>query len=70
MRSTKQFYLNNKIHLGRDIAEPLGRYVKGMGGSHNTSAGVNGEGDVKSTLNECVKLFQEKIPNLHFIDPS
>ncbi|MFH0896758.1 MAG: DHH family phosphoesterase [Candidatus Bathyarchaeota archaeon] len=61
MRSSREFYLKTKIHLGRDIAETLGIYVKGMGGGHSTSAGVNGEGDVETTLSKCLELFRGKL---------
>jgi nanoRNase/pAp phosphatase (c-di-AMP/oligoRNAs hydrolase) len=61
MRSTKQFYKETGIHLGRDIAKPLGEQVNGMGGGHAASAGVNGEGDFKEAATKCVRLFMEKL---------
>ena len=61
VRSSREFFLKTKIHLGRDIAEPLGRRIGGMGGGHSTSAGSNGEGDVMSAIGECVKLIREKL---------
>jgi nanoRNase/pAp phosphatase (c-di-AMP/oligoRNAs hydrolase)/intein/homing endonuclease len=34
LRSTREFYKKTGIHLGRDIAKPLGEYLHGMGGGH------------------------------------
>jgi len=61
MRSSKQFNQETGIHLGRDIAKPLGEQVNGMGGGHATSAGVNGEGDFKEAAKKCVRLLREKL---------
>jgi nanoRNase/pAp phosphatase (c-di-AMP/oligoRNAs hydrolase) len=63
MRCTREFNQETGIHLGRDIAKPLGEYLKGMGGGHATAAGVNGTGDVKTGLKRCLKLLKEKMPN-------
>jgi nanoRNase/pAp phosphatase (c-di-AMP/oligoRNAs hydrolase) len=60
LRSLREFYCGTGIHLGRDIAKPLGEYIHGMGGGHSTSAGVNGEGDLKAALEMCESLFRSK----------
>jgi nanoRNase/pAp phosphatase (c-di-AMP/oligoRNAs hydrolase) len=44
------FMRKTRIHLGRDIAKPLGEYLHGMGGGHSTAAGVNGIGDIETGL--------------------
>jgi len=61
MRASRDFYEQTGVHLGRDIAKPLGEYLQGMGGGHSISAGVNGIGDVEASLKRCVKLLKEKL---------
>jgi len=61
MRSTRDFHEKTGVHLGRDIAKPLGEYLKGMGGGHSVSAGVNGVGDIEASLKRCVRLLKEKL---------
>jgi nanoRNase/pAp phosphatase (c-di-AMP/oligoRNAs hydrolase) len=61
MRSSRRFFQTTAIHLGRDVAQPLGKQNQGMGGGHNTAASVNGIGEVKSVLDECIEIFQEKL---------
>ena len=61
MRSSLEFFKQTKIHLGKDIAKPLGEYLHGMGGGHSTAAGVNGEGDVEIGLKRCILLLKEKL---------
>jgi len=61
LRSSLDFHKETKIHLGRDIAKPLGEYLHGMGGGHATAAGVNGEGDIEIGLKKCISLLKEKL---------
>jgi nanoRNase/pAp phosphatase (c-di-AMP/oligoRNAs hydrolase) len=63
MRSSLDFYKQAKIHLGRDIAKPLGEYLHGMGGGHATAAGVNGIGDIEIGLKRCLWLLKQKLLN-------
>jgi phosphoesterase RecJ-like protein len=63
LRSTREFNQITGIHLGRDIAKPLGEYLKGMGGGHATAAGVNGTGEVTAGLKRCLRLVKEKLSN-------
>jgi len=63
MRSTREFNMQTSIHLGKDIAKPLGESLMGMGGGHATAAGVNGIGDVKTGLKRCLRLIKEKLSN-------
>lgn len=61
LRASRDFYKETGIHLGRDIANPLGEYLKGMGGGHSLSAGVNGVGDLEASLKRCARLLRECI---------
>lgn len=61
LRCTREFHETTGIHLGRDIAKPLGEYLRGMGGGHSTAAGVNGVGDIEAGLKRCLRLFKEKL---------
>ncbi len=63
MRSSRDFNKQTSIHLGKDIAKPLGENLMGMGGGHSTAAGVNGVGDVKTGLKRCLRLIKEKLAN-------
>jgi phosphoesterase RecJ-like protein len=63
LRSSLDFNKKTGVHLGRDIAKPLGEYLHGMGGGHATAAGVNGEGDVELGLKRCIALLKEKLAN-------
>lgn len=61
MRSSREFYEKTGVHLGRDIAKPLGEYLNGMGGGHSVSAGVNGVGDVEASLKRCVRFLKDRL---------
>ncbi|UCE29630.1 MAG: DHH family phosphoesterase [Candidatus Bathyarchaeota archaeon] len=61
LRSNRDFHKETGIHLGRDIAKPLGEYLHGMGGGHSVSAGANGIGEVKRSLKCCAQLLKEKL---------
>ncbi len=64
MRSNHEFYSKTKIHLGRDLANPLGEYLHGMGGGHSTSAGANGVGDLKSAFKYAERILREKLKHI------
>ncbi len=64
MRATQDFHEKTRVHLGRDIAKPLGEYLRGMGGGHAVSAGVNGVGEVEASLKRCARLLKEKLAKL------
>jgi len=59
LRASNAFHTETNIHLGRDIAAPLGRTLKGMGGGHATSAGVNGFGDIDIALAKCEAILKD-----------
>lgn len=61
LRACRDFYENTGVHLGRDVAKPLGEYLRGMGGGHSISAGANGVGDVDSSLKRCVRLLRKSL---------
>lgn len=61
LRSSPEFYNKTGVHLGRDIAKPLGEYFQGMGGGHSTSAGANGVGDLNAGIKYSMKLLKEKL---------
>jgi phosphoesterase RecJ-like protein len=63
MRCTRDFNQVTRIHLGRDIAKPLGEFLQGMGGGHATAAGVNGIGNVEKGLKGCLRLVKENLSN-------
>jgi phosphoesterase RecJ-like protein len=63
LRSTREFQEKTGVHLGRDIAKPLGEYLHGMGGGHATAAGVNGVGDIETGLKCCLRLLKERLVN-------
>lgn len=61
MRATREFHEKTGVHLGRDVAKPLGEYLHGMGGGHAVSAGVNGVGDLEASFKRCLRLLKEKL---------
>ncbi len=65
LRCTREFSEKTGVHLGRDIAKPLGEALHGMGGGHAAAAGVNGVGDVKTGLKRCLRLLKEQLSKQH-----
>ena len=60
-RCTRDFHKKTGVHLGVDIAQPLGEYLEGMGGGHAAAAGANGKGKAEEALKYCRMLFKEKL---------
>jgi phosphoesterase RecJ-like protein len=60
-RCTREFNKETSIHLGKDIAKPLGESLNGMGGGHAAAAGANGVGTVEEGLKRCMQLFKEQL---------
>jgi phosphoesterase RecJ-like protein len=58
-RACRDFNEETGIHMGRNLATPLGEFMGGMGGGHSLSAGANGSGDLDSCLSFCEKLFKQ-----------
>lgn len=61
LRGTREFHKQTGIHLGKDIAKPLGEHIHGMGGGHATAAGANGAEDIEVALKRCLFLLKEKL---------
>lgn len=59
MRSTEWFTEKTGIHLGRDVAIPLGRELGGTGGGHPSAAGLSASGDVEDCLKVCVERVRK-----------
>ncbi|MBS7658202.1 MAG: DHH family phosphoesterase [Candidatus Bathyarchaeia archaeon] len=57
LRATSEFYKVTGIHLGRDLAVPLGKFLNGVGSGHAIAAGVNGYGDLNETINQFTSLL-------------
>ena len=60
LRSTSDFYRKTRIHLGKDIAIPVGEQFQGMGGGHALAAGINGSGDIAQAIAQCLDLISMK----------
>jgi nanoRNase/pAp phosphatase (c-di-AMP/oligoRNAs hydrolase) len=60
LRSTRQFHEIAGVHLGVDIATPLGEYLEGVGGGHAMAAGVRGKGSIQNALKQCLTLLKAK----------
>ncbi len=61
MRATEDFHNKTGIHLGRDLAIPLGKKLGGAGGGHPTAAGLSAQGEVKDMLRACVERVKEHL---------
>lgn len=61
LRSTKDFFENTGIHLGRDIAIPIGELLEGVGGGHAMAAGINGTGEVDDVIKKCMDRLKSMI---------
>lgn len=53
LRSTDAFSKGTGIHLGRDVAQPIGKAFDGTGGGHSTAAGISGRGQPAELMNAC-----------------
>ncbi|MDR0493734.1 MAG: DHH family phosphoesterase [Nitrososphaerota archaeon] len=61
LRSVRQFNEGTGIHLGTDIAAPLGEYLQGVGGGHAMASGVSGKGEIQDALKQCLTLLKQKL---------
>jgi bifunctional oligoribonuclease and PAP phosphatase NrnA len=64
LRSNRDFSEKAGVHLGKDVAAPLGEFIKGVGGGHAMAAGVSGEGEIEPTLKQCLLLLKQKIAKI------
>ena len=60
-RSTRDFMEETKMHLGSDLAAPIGVKMRGMGGGHATAAGANVKGEVNEALKLALAIVKEFI---------
>lgn len=58
-RATREFTSQTGIHLGTNLANPLGMRMNGMGGGHATAAGANVKGEVRDALNLALAIVRE-----------
>lgn len=58
-RATKEFSSETGMHIGTDLANPLGARMNGMGGGHSTAAGANVKGNVNDALKISLALVRE-----------
>lgn len=63
LRSSSEFNKKTGIHLGKDIAQPLGEFLQGMGGGHVSAAGLTGKGELEIAFKECLSLIEQIIEN-------
>lgn len=61
LRSTSDFFRKTGLHLGRDVAVPLGIAIDGAGGGHEMAAGANGRGDPVASLEISLDLIKERL---------
>ena len=57
LRSTKRFHEESSVHLGMDVAMPLGEEFGGSGSGHATSAGVNADAKLQPMLRRAIELI-------------
>ncbi len=60
-RSTMQFSNETGINLGRDIMEPIGNFIGGVGGGHSNAAGANGKKNRDKALEKAVDLIRKAL---------
>jgi nanoRNase/pAp phosphatase (c-di-AMP/oligoRNAs hydrolase) len=61
LRSTSDFFRKTGLHLGKDVAVPLGIAIDGAGGGHGMAAGANGRGGSVTSLEICLDLIRERL---------
>jgi phosphoesterase RecJ-like protein len=61
VRSTERFHRETSIHLGRDIAIPLGEEFEGAGSGHSTAAGINGAGAPGRLIQRALEILDSRL---------
>jgi nanoRNase/pAp phosphatase (c-di-AMP/oligoRNAs hydrolase) len=64
LRCTHEFTEKTGIHLGKDIAKPIGEAMRGQGGGHAMAAGINAKGDIERGLKYSLSLLREKLTKI------
>ncbi len=59
MRATEEFFKKTGVHLGRDLAIPVGKSLGGAGGGHPTAAGLSTRASLDETVKACVQRVRE-----------
>lgn len=61
IRATDRFYAETSVHLGRDVAMPLGEEFGGAGSGHTTAAGLKGKGSTRAMTKRAIELISDKL---------
>jgi nanoRNase/pAp phosphatase (c-di-AMP/oligoRNAs hydrolase) len=64
LRATENFHKKTSIHLGRDIALPLGEEFGGAGSGHSTAAGLDGIGTQDDLLQRALEKIVSMLHNI------
>ncbi len=57
LRATTEFHKVTGIHLGRDLAIPLGKLLNGVGSGHAIAAGIHGYGNLNEAITHSTSLL-------------
>jgi phosphoesterase RecJ-like protein len=61
IRASGDFLDGTGIHIGRDLAQPLGESIGGAGGGHRGAAGINGGKNLERFFTECKRILAKKL---------
>jgi len=61
LRATQPLFKKTGLHLGKDIAAPLGNEIDGAGGGHGMAAGVNGRGELSTCMKKGLDLIRKNL---------
>jgi len=61
IRASNDFLDGTGIHIGRDLAQPLGESIGGAGGGHRGAAGINGGKNLERFFTECRKILAKNL---------
>ncbi|HZD12801.1 MAG TPA: DHH family phosphoesterase [Candidatus Binatus sp.] len=68
LRSTEKFHRSTGIHLGRDVAIPVGSALGGSGGGHPTAAGLEvANASVEKAVNECIVALRRSVARVGLV---
>lgn len=63
-RASSNFSDKTGFHLGNDLAQPIGEFLKGEGGGHDRAAGINVKGDkipLEKVTKKAVELLKQRL---------
>ncbi len=58
-RCTSEFQIKTGINMGKDVMEPIGSLIEGVGGGHMNAAGANGSRNLDGAMREAVELIRK-----------